>query len=522
MKKSIIAIAVLFSCTYTIAQTEFDALKYVQTDINGTARYIGMAGAFGALGGDASAIKDNPAGLGIYRRSELTGTFNTLMQSSTATWNKGSSIDDLYRVGFNNFSYVIASPTHNAENGNKGLLSSNFSISFNRLKNFDKSMYIKGSSQTSSMTDYLADLTTGISESNLQSSDSNNPFNNIKVPWLSVLAYEGYLINPAAGINQWTSLLNPGETVTPTYKLFEKGYLDEYSLGWAGNFDNELFLGATLNLKSLNYSAFSNYSETFYGTGNNDGGSMSLKDTIITKGSGINLKLGAIYCPTDYLRLGISVHTPSVLILTDNYYTKLDFNTAKDGYITTPGDGYSNYQIQSPFQFNASAAFIAGEKGLISVEYDFANYNGMRLRSDVGDAQSFDLENNAIRTNINNVNTLKIGGEYKLTKNFAIRAGYANSGASTLLNAAKEIRPNTLRTDLEYFRNNKTDYFTAGLGYRESGWYIDCAFMNKRLDETFFPYNSNTISANNPTLAVVPASIITTNNNLVVTLGFKF
>ncbi|MDD4993372.1 MAG: hypothetical protein PHR83_14195 [Paludibacter sp.] len=522
MKKSIIAIAVLFSCTYTIAQTEFDALKYVQTDINGTARYIGMAGAFGALGGDASAIKDNPAGLGIYRRSELTGTFNTLMQSSTASWNKGSSVDDLFKNGFNNFSYVIALPTRNAENGNKGLLSSNFSISFNRLKNFDKSMYIKGSSQTSSMTDYLAGLTNGLSLSDIKGTDSYNPFNNINVPWLSILAVEGDLISPVSGINQWSSILNIGETVTPTYKLFEKGHLDEYSFGWAGNFDNELFLGASLNMKSLSYSAFSTYSETFYGTGNNDGGSMSLKDTIITKGSGINLKLGAIYCPTDYLRLGVSVHTPAILILTDNYYSELDFNTINRGYITTPRDGYSNYQIQSPFQFNASAAFIAGEKGLISIEYDFANYNGMRLRSDIGDAQSFDLENTAIRTNINNVNTIKVGGEYKLTKNFAVRAGYANSGASTLLNAAKEIRSNTLRTDLEYFRNNRTDYFTAGLGYREANWYIDCAFMNKRLDETFYPYNSNNIAAKNPTLAVAPASIITTNNNIVVTLGFKF
>jgi len=522
MKKSIIAIAVLFSSSYAVAQTEFDALKYVQTDINGTARYIGMAGAFGALGGDASAIKDNPAGLGIYRRSELTGTFNTSMQSSKSTWNKGSGLDDFLKSGFNNFSYVIALPTYNAENGNKGLLSSNFSISFNRLKNFDKSMYVKGSSQTSSMTDYLAGLTGGISESSLQSTSSNNPFSNIKIPWLSILAYEGYLINPTTGVNQWGSLLNPGETVIPTYKLFEKGYLDEYSIGWAGNFDNELFLGATLNLKSLNYSAFSSYSETFYGTGNNDGGSMNLKDTIITKGSGVNLKLGAIYCPTDYLRLGVSIHTPSVLILTDNYFSRLDFNTVKEGYITTPGDGYSNYQIQSPFQFNASAAFIAGEKGLISVEYDFANYNGMRLRSDIGDAQSFDLENDAIRANVNNVNTIKIGGEYKLTKNFAVRAGYANSGASTALNAVKEIRYNTLRTDLEYFRNNRTDYFTAGFGYREAGWYIDCAFMNKRLDETFYPYNSKSISENNSSLAVAPASIITTNNNLVVTLGFKF
>jgi hypothetical protein len=517
MKKIIIALAVLFTCSYAIAQTEFDALKYVQTDINGTARYMSMAGAFGALGGDASAIKDNPAGLGIYRRSELTGTFSTLMQNSTSSWNGANSGDDLYKLGFNNFSYVIAVPTYKAENGNEGLVSSNFTIAYNRLLNFDRSISVKSAPSSSSMTHYLAGLTNGLSESDIQSTSGYNPFNNTNVPWLSILAYEGYLINPVSGTNNWTSLLATNETVTPTYKLFEKGHLDEYTFGWAGNFGNKFFLGATLNLKSLNYSAYSNYSETFSGAGN-----MNLKDTIVTNGSGINLKLGVIYCPTDFLRLGLSVHTPSILVLTDNYSTTLNFNTVKNGYISTPGDGYSNYQIQTPFQLNASAAFIVGEKGLISAEYDFTNNNGTRLRSDIGDAQSFDIENDAIRNYMNNVNTIKIGGEYKLTNNFSIRAGYANSNGSTAANAAKEIRPNTLRTDLEYFRNNRTDYLTAGFGYREAGWFIDCAFMNKKLDETFYPYNSNAMSANNPNLAVSPASVITTNNNLVVTLGFKF
>ena len=82
------AMMVVLNCTLMIAQTEIDALKYVQTDINGTARYMGMAGAFGALGGDASAIKDNPAGLGIYRKSELVGSMNVMMQNSTSNWNE--------------------------------------------------------------------------------------------------------------------------------------------------------------------------------------------------------------------------------------------------------------------------------------------------------------------------------------------------------------------------------------------------------------------------------------------------
>src|SRR5659263_734808 len=111
MKKIIIALTVILNCSLVMAQTELDVLKYVQTDINGTARYMGMAGALGALGGDASAIKDNPAGLGIYRNSEVTGTLNLLVQQTSSDWNGVNTKENLTDIGVNNFSIVIAKPT---------------------------------------------------------------------------------------------------------------------------------------------------------------------------------------------------------------------------------------------------------------------------------------------------------------------------------------------------------------------------------------------------------------------------
>lgn len=519
MKKNIITLALLVSCSFIMAQTEFDALKYVQTDINGTARYMGMAGAFGALGGDASAIKDNPAGLGIYRRSELVGTMNVLFQKSSSTWNNTTGMSDLYKIGFNNLSYVIASPTWRSENGNEGLLSSNFSFGYNRLKSFNRSLNIKGGPSSSSMTHYMADLTGNLTGNDLTYTNSYEPFDNTDIPWLSVLAFEGGLMNEninSEGKSSWSSLLANTETATPAYKLFEKGYLDEYSIGWAGNFSNKFFLGATVNFQSLNYSAMSSYSESFSGLGG-----MSLKDSIYSNGNGFNLKVGTIICPADFLRFGLSLQTPTIYVMTDNYYSKLNYDTDFIGYISTPG-GYSNYQIQSPMLLGASAAFIIGDKGLLSAEYDYANYTGTRLRSETGDADSFDRENEGMRNNINNVRTIKIGGEYKLTNNFSLRAGYANSSNATAPGAVKSVRYNTLRTDMEFFQHNRTDYLTAGFGYRESGWFIDFAYMNKMLSETFYPYNSNPIAERNPNLAVNPAKLTTSNNNVVLTLGFKF
>ncbi|MDO9154751.1 MAG: hypothetical protein Q7U47_13785 [Paludibacter sp.] len=516
MKRNILTIAVLFSSMFIMSQTEFDALKFVETDINGTARYMSMAGAFGALGGDPSAIKDNPAGLGIYRKSEITGTMNVLMQQTASKWNKTNAYDDLYKLNANNMAFIFAVPTWRIESGNSGLQSSNWAFNYNRLKNFNRNLNIKGGSSGSSITDYFAYFSAGIIGTDLAYTDKYEPFDNVNVPWISVLAYKGYLMNESPtkpGV--WSSLLNNDEKVLPAYSLQEQGFVDEYSLGWSGNFSNKFFVGATLNLKSIDYRVNSIYSENY-----DEGGGMSLSNEYSTLGTGMNLNLGAIFVPVDFIRIGLSLHSPTIYTLKDYYYAKLDYNSGADksGWITTPKDGYSDYKIQSPLQYNISVAFIAGTNGLLSAEYSKVNYQGTRFIG-IDNKTQFRDENDGMREMMNNARTIKVGGEYKLTDNFAVRAGYANSSSPTQTTAAKYMRYNTIRTDTEYFLRNRTDYLSAGFGYKESGWHIDFAFMNKIIDENYYPYNSNNLDEN---LAVAPARVITSNNNIVVTLGFKF
>ncbi len=65
------------------SQGEVEALKFSRQELYGTARSMAMGGAFGALGGDISGISVNPAGIGIYRSSEIVGTFGFSNQKST-------------------------------------------------------------------------------------------------------------------------------------------------------------------------------------------------------------------------------------------------------------------------------------------------------------------------------------------------------------------------------------------------------------------------------------------------------
>ena len=509
------ALGALLYSTLLFGQSEFDALKYVQPDINGTAKYTSMAGAFGALGGDASAIKDNPAGLGIYNKSEVTGTLNLLFQQTSADWNGVNNKENLINLGANNISIVLAKKTKAGESGTKGLLNSNFSISYNILKSFDRSLNVKNAvnGSESSMTDYIAKFTGSITTEDLSKTNSYDPYISANIPWISVLANDAGLIIYDPNQKSWASNLNvTPETVTPSFVLTEKGFVDEYSIGWAGNLSNFIYLGATANVQSINYTSYSTYNEIF-----GDGGYMDMIDTILTKGNGINFNFGTIIQPLKFLHLGFSVHTPTLFVLKDNYYSKLNFETPSNtGSFSTPGS-ISNYQLKSPLQLNASAAFILGKMAVLSIEYDYSNITGMQLKNKDGALQDYANENLNMKTNLNDMQTIKIGGEFNINDNYSVRAGYANSSSASITGSSKILPSNSTRTDCEYFLHKSTNYLTAGLGYQKDNWFADIAFKYSMYDDTYYSYGQNGLA-----LDVKSATISTSNTNLVLSLGYRF
>jgi len=515
MKKGIgILVVVMLNSLIISAQSELDISKFIIPDITGTARYMSMGGAMGAVGGDASAIKDNPAGLGIYRSSEMTGTLNILRQNTDATWYGLNSANNLYKLGTNNFSLIISSATKRSKSGKtSGLQNSNFSFSYQKLKDFNRQLNINGGLSSSSMTDYMAYFTQGISESNLQSTDSYEPFDNTYIPWLSVLAYEGYLINPSTNNTEWNSILGDGEKVTPSYYLTERGSIDEYSFSWAGNFSHQFYLGVTANIQSIYYNATTKYNEAF-----NQGGSMDLKNVVESSGNGFNLNIGAILRPIDAFRMGISFQTPTVFSISEDYSSLLNYDTQQQGNIRTPG-GYNSFKLQTPLQFTASVAYLFGKNGLISAEYDYIDMKTTKLMDNNNSTYDLVEENEGMNTAYNSTNTIKIGAEYRLTDNFSLRGGYAFMDKINPDNAQKFMKDNTIRTDTEYFLHNSTRYITGGFGYHEESWFLDFAYMNKLNKEKFYPYNSNNLAES---VQGSPANVNTTNNNFVITLGFKF
>jgi long-subunit fatty acid transport protein len=408
-----------------------------------------------------------------------------------------------------------------AFDGNNPNFSSAFGFSYERIKSFNRSGIMNGANQFSSITDYMAGYTNGIPASDLSTANSNDPYNNTSVPWISELAYQSYLINPNTSTtppNQWNSLLGANEHVTPQYAFTENGYVDQYNLGYGVNINNFVYLGASVGFQDLSYSLSSNYLESF-----GNGGSMNLQNQIYTSGSGFDVKIGAIVRPTNFLRLGISYHSPMFYSMTDNYYADINYDIQSKGTAYTPSEGgYSKYKLQTPSVLTLGVAGIIGQKGLISFDYEYADYSTMKLRDDNNSAFAFNTENQDISNMMQGVSTYKIGGEYRITNSLALRLGYNYITPATKSNAVRNLPNNTVRTDPQYFLQGTTQNYSAGIGYNYKNWNFDVAYVLMNQHESFYPYNDAWISSYTSVQHVRPASFTTKTNNFVMTVGVRF
>ncbi|MDL2290411.1 hypothetical protein LJB95_03305 [Paludibacteraceae bacterium OttesenSCG-928-F17] len=520
MRKIVISSIILFASILLVnAQTtEFDAINFAQREINGTARYMGMAGAFGALGGDVSAVKDNPAGLGVFRRSELTTTFNFQNQNSKSTWDNNTAHDDLFKFGFSNFSYVMSFETYSGKNGYSGLQYSNFGFSYNRLKNFNRNVTVRNYDMNSSISDFIASYAnnSGITPDNFLYNEDGSLFIDNEFffnedegggfPFLTILGYESGLINYNSN-GKWRSFLSDGDLTSSSYYLTERGYVDEYSFSWGGNISNIVYLGVALNYTTISYSKSINYQESYISP-NNSYMDSHISSSMRTWGNGFNANFGIIVRPFDQLRIGVSYLTPTLYSLRD------DINNASIDRGDYPAPNtYYDYEIRVPGRFTGSLAYVIGQKAIISTDFNYTHYSNLKLYNDKGDSQDYVYENGVIKQKLKGGMTFKVGAEYRITNSFSVRAGFAAETVFMGKDMAREPLLNTVRMDTDYFIHDGKNYFTLGAGYKGRYWNFDLAFVNKNLHEKFAPYYHEDMNL---------ASVVTRNYDIVATVGFRF
>lgn len=512
--KRYITIAALAVAASASAQGVFDALKYADNDILGTARYSSMAGAFGALGGDISAVGDNPAGLGIYRWSEAMFTANLAYTGTQATWDMTKQTER-YDFRVNTASFVWSFTDREKESG---WISNNIAFNYTRLKNFNRSYEMRGAESLNSMTDYMAGFTDGFADATLA---DKNAYKNVNVPYISELAYQSWLINPGTGADslKWHSVLNEGEKSQARYRAVESGYINEYQFSYGANISNVFYWGVSFGLQNIDYKLSSNYAETFA-----ESGDFSLKNTFRTTGLGYNFKIGVIARPLSFLRLGLSVHTPTYYTLENSHYASIDYNLPnntgnKSGSNETP-EASNRYGYRTPLKVQAGVGFVLGKAAIISVDYRYTDRNTMRFGSSSSYSTDFedgtyDDDNDDIKKYAKATHQVRLGAEVKIKEVFALRAGTAYTTPSCSGDAQRLLPLNTTRTDLEYTRpDNKFGalYASAGFGFRHNGFAVDVAYAYRLRKEQFMPYQAD----------FEPATLKTHSHNVLATFSWRF
>ncbi len=500
------------------AQGLMDASRMANTDIMGTARYMSMAGSMGALGGDPSAVLDNPAALGIYRSSEISFTINPTPSVTLSSSPTHIAKQNDFFFNFNQLSYVVSSQTGK----DKGYVSSNFSFTYNRLKDFHRETSV-AASHTASMTNMFADFSNGFYPSEINE-------DNLYAPYISILGYQGYLFDPmGADSMYYTPYAN--ETDRMAYKNEESGRIDEYNFSYAANVGHYLYLGAGLGMQTLSYQLIS-YSGEMY----NNGANATLKNVFKTTGIGWILRLGVIARPVSWMRLGLSFQSPTWYSLSDNYYAKITGERTSADYsiveYSTPSS-HSSYKFHSPLKTQASIGFVLGKVALINVDYLYTNNVGMKFKGEESDylfaEPEFVYENSEIKKYSRSTHTLKAGAEFRIASQFSFRAGAAYRTPNLADNATRTLLDNTTRTDMEVFVDRGMLYASGGFGYRYNGFGIDLTYAYSQQNQAFSPFQQGAEILGNGYYGVVNpqvqnhlADIKTKRHNVVLTILYKF
>ena len=504
MKKSKIALSVLASIGILSLQaqtpTASDMLMLSQQNYSfATARSASMGGAFTSLGADLASMSINPAGLGMYRSSEFG--FSPMISSSNMKTQFGgisnSSSKTQFAVG--NLAAAL-----NLYQGSGTLTSFTLGIGYNRLADFNTSSFAYQNGINNSYAEIFAEQLYGVNVNDFgyDASNPNGPyqiFNNLSLfQWGGALAYQAGILDPLGtdAYSPWgpdtdnpdrTGPLSVNATMNPSQWLRTKGSIGEYVFSGGFNFNNKLYVGFSIGLQDFYYRGETNYLETY---NNNDRrlNGMNYIQTQRFDGTGVNFKFGMIARPTENLRIGVAVHTPSFIHMEEQYQAFMSADYKGDGWgkLIDSNLAANTYDMTGPTHLLGGISYTLPGIGLLSFDYERTWYNGMRLKNTGYAMVENDLKYDAT-TFLQASNSYRTGLELTPTNKFFVRAGYAYYGNCLKQKDYQFYANNNVRSDLIYVLPKHADidsYYniSAGLGYRFGCFYADIAYVYTNYD----------------------------------------
>ena len=493
--KLIVTACALLALATASAQNAYDAEKLLGNDLNGTARFVGMGGAMGALGGDISVMRSNPAGIGIFRSNDVSVSFGFNNTSAKSNFNGVSMKEDKTRASFDQVGFVYSNKIGN----NTSLRFVNFGFNYHKSKNFNRLFSMGGALDGLSQSYQLAQEMeryglTGAEFDDILNVD--NPYTKYwnQLPVLGIMGVRTDLVDwiPDAEYNPWG-----WDGVNNNFFSQETGGINQYDFNVSFNIEDRVYLGATLGVYDVNYNRFTSYTENLSDDNGADNGGYTLDNDYRLEGTGIDLKLGVIVRPVESspFRLGFAVHTPTWYDLRESYDATLssDIYAFEGGYtqtlsnfLVTPSADYLtyDYNLTTPWKFNVSAGTTFAGAVAVGAEYEYQDYSSSKLK----DMDGYELgDQSSVENYLKGVHTFRVGMETRIVPEFSIRAGYNYSSAAFAKDAYNALASYSTRTDFNNTEARNT--VTFGLGYRGSVIYADLAYKYDMYKSKFYAFD---------------------------------
>ncbi|XLS28500.1 OmpP1/FadL family transporter [Flavobacteriaceae bacterium M23B6Z8] len=504
MKKLVISFAVILTAWAATAQNITDVVRYGTEDLQGTARFQGMSGAFGALGGDLSALNINPAGSAVFANSFLSISCTNFNVDNSTSYFNGVSNTNIDNVELNQLGgvFVFKSLEQPRSNGwNKFALAFNYDL----VNNYDAEVFAAGDSNQS-IDQYFLNFANGIPFGSLLI----QPGEFIEDAYLNIgadlgfgaqqafLGYFGGVIDPLdPDDDNNIDYISNGEfnTIQQRFSQITSGYNSKFTANISGQYGENFYVGASLNFNDINYEKATFLDENGF---NQDSPLQTIQfDNLLrTYGNAFSFSVGGIAKVNNNLRLGASYQSPTWYRLTDELSQRISSNLADseiDFINFSLVNIFPDYRIKIPSKLTGSAALVFGKEGLLSFDYGYQDMSNAELRPTID--PDFADENARIENRLKAVSTYRIGGEYKIER-LSLRGGYRFEESP--------YEDETTIGDLTGF--------SVGLGYTFGATRLDVSYnrserdINQQLYDTGF---------------TTPAMIENVNSNVTVSLNFN-
>ncbi|MFD2722103.1 OmpP1/FadL family transporter [Hymenobacter monticola] len=505
---------------HAFAQGASDALRYSRLQFGGPARTQGIAGANVGLGADFGNLTSNPAGLGLFQKSELHITPGVGVGQSDGRIEgiSDAAVNDT-KNSFHIASTGVVLANRKADTEEGDWRGGAFALGFTRLADFNISSNYKGTfgPGTPSFLDRLRP-SAGVQPQSFYD-DLDAQVNNSRYTSDLGLAYGAYLANISAyrrGTRGDSAVVLrvQGDQITQSELVTNSGSVSQFDLGYGASFRDRLYIGGGIGIVSSNFTQTRTLTESDSDPTTHFQ-SLTSSTELRTKGSGFNARLGVIVRALDNLRIGASVQTPTFMRLSDTYNESLVGSFSATGTDRVPGDlpvgtgpkvsfqpNDYDYTLTTPFRANGGVALTLGKHGFVTGDVEYVGYRQARLHNDPnganGDDYSFSAENIAVRNLYKNTVNLRFGAEGRFDV-FRVRLGYARYGDPYVADAKDDRSQN---------------FYTAGLGLRQGNFFLDAAGVYTTFNQVYTPYN---VSGLEPTIKVTNSRFTTS-----VTAGITF